>query len=231
MVGGGADARGSNVIAGLCGLVFVVTAVVGFGALIGQPPMLDEPVSATTKFLETSSTRVYTGGWMQALGAAALLIFAGRLLHLCRGSDPLSWLAPVGFTGIAIGVALTFAGWAMGASAFYLGQRDLDAHTVQALLGVYAIIHALTSVTDALWLGIVGLLVVRSSVLPRWVGWSAIGVAVVMLGVAPWYPRSVVELSASLYFLWIVVASITLLRVSCQVPEARDPDQPTAAVR
>ena len=135
----------------------------------------------------------------------------------------------MGFAGIAIGVALTFAGWALGASAFYLGQRDLDPHTVQALFGVYAIIHALTSVTDALWLGIVGLLVVRSSVLPQWVGGSAIGVAVVMLGAAPWYPRSVVELSASLYFLWIVVASVTLLRLSSQAPDAREPDRSTAS--
>ena len=90
------DARGSNVFAGLCGLLFVITAVVGFGALIGQPPMLDEPVSATTHFLETSSSRVYTGGWMQALGAAALLIFAGRLLHLGRGSDACPGWPPLG---------------------------------------------------------------------------------------------------------------------------------------
>jgi hypothetical protein len=202
-------------------LLFVAAAVVGFGVLIGGVPRLEEPVSATTHFLEASGARVYTGGWIQALGAAALLIFAGRLRHLCRSSDPLSWLAPVGFAGIAISVGLTYAGGALGASAFYLGQRELDPHTAQALLASYAIIHALTSVTDALWLGIVGVLLVRSSVLPRWVGWSAIGVAIVMLGSAPSYPRSIDELPSSLFLVWIVAASITLLRVPSEMPDAR----------
>jgi hypothetical protein len=221
--------RASNVVAGVCGIGFVVFVVVGFGALIRYMGDLNDP--NVDGMLRRSPSEVWAGGYIELLAFVLFLVFAGRLWSLLRAAEGGSgWVSTTGFAALLVSVAFGLAALSSGATAFFLGRRGADEDVLVALLDLRSFTFVLTGPMFALFLGAVALVVLRTRVLAHWVGWTALLLAAVYLVTTPLATSDVAQTPQFLQSLWIVAVAILLI-VRRDELHAGVREQPAGAAR
>jgi hypothetical protein len=166
----------------LTGVGFIVLGILSF-VVGGEPHSADDPVKQVVAFYVDNKDSVEVGAFI-GVAATVLLVFFGaylrRLLHAAAGEGEM--LSLIAFAGVVI-VAVGFAIDGTILIALSESADDIDPTAVQALQALWDndFIPIMLGVLLFLW-G-TGLSVIRSGVLPKWLGWLMIVLGVV--GVTP----------------------------------------------
>jgi hypothetical protein len=209
----------------LCGLVFVVLAVVG-ALFIFDGPSDGSPAKMTAWYGSSSNRAHINVGWiLTGLGLFALIWFVAALRERVRESEQEgTFLSTVVLVGGTVYVALAMAGIAVTDGIKTMSD---DTYQHQVYSGV---IHA---ANDAAYLLVVtggaamaalifatSIAVRRYAILPRWVSWFGFVAGVAAIA-------SIIFFTMLVWLLWIAVASVSLFLASR--PEAAERREPSAA--
>jgi hypothetical protein len=164
----------------LTGVAFVVVGIISF-LISGEPKSADDPTREIVNYYVDNKDSVEIGAFA-GVPAGLLLIFFGaylrKVLRAPAGEDDiLSLVAFVGFVVVAIGFAID------GTISIALAEAadDIDPVAVQALQALWDndFVPLVLGVLAFLWA--TGLSVIRTGVLPKWLGWVMILLGIVGL--------------------------------------------------
>jgi hypothetical protein len=166
----------------LTGVGFVVLGIVSF-IVGGEPKSADDPVREVVAFYVDNKDSVEVGAFI-GVAATVLLVFFGAYLRrfLRAGAGEGEMLSLVSFIGIVI-VAVGFAIDATILIALSEAADDINPIAVQSLQALWDNDFVPLALGVLLFLWGTGLSVIRSGVLPKWLGWVMIVLGV--LGVTP----------------------------------------------
>lgn len=186
----------------LAGLLFVVLVVVAV-VLGGGPPDSHASAAKIVAFYRKHKSGVQANAYLLELAVFVGLFFFWYLRDLVTTVEANRRLATIGFAGVvvfAVSGGLTAGiNWTLADAVNHVGP------TTMQTLGVLqndAIVF-LTGAGQAVFLIATGITLVRSAVLPRWLGWIGIVLGAVAL-VIPFFgalPTGV----------WVLITSIVIL--------------------
>jgi uncharacterized protein DUF4386 len=184
----------------LTGLLFAVLLIVSF-IVQGEPKGADHPANEIKQWYLDNKDAAEFSAFLGVVAAAALLFFGAYLRKVLDGAGPMLSILPlIGLTSVAIGGAID------GMILFALAERadDLPAASVQTIQAVWDndFLPLVLGVLVFNWS--VGLAILRSGAMPKWLGWWAIVAGVITLA------GPIGFVGAMLAGLWIIVASIVL---------------------
>jgi hypothetical protein len=172
--------RGREWLVPLTGVGFVVVGIVSF-LVGGEPKSADDPVREIVDFYVDNKDSVQAGAFI-GVAATVLLVFFGAYLRrfLRAGAEEGEMLSLVSFIGIVI-VAIGFAIDTTILIALSEAADDVDPVAVQSLQALWDNDFVPIALGVLLFLWGTGLSVIRSGVLPRWLGWVMVVFGVVAL--------------------------------------------------
>ena len=169
--------------------------------------------------------RLWAGDHMSRLSVVFLVLFlAGVWLVLQRSEAGTGWLSAVAlgsgllFAGlILLGVLFpavarelgACAGGAPPASGCDFGRQHVDAYVFSVLYSLTGAVEVLAITPLSVLLGAVAAVVLSKRALPRWLGWSAAGLAVLALAASAF---DVIFPIYLLFALWVLGTSAVLVR-------------------
>lgn len=219
------DARW-NQFGGVAGVLYVLLAVVA-ASLTGVPPTPEVSDSVIKDYFLDKSDLLVAQGWMNALAAPLLLVFALAVRRVLHKPGEVGNLGDLFWAGTTVIVALLLVAMAMqitiAKTADGLGAktvRALGAEFGLVLIAMWGFVMAFTGLAYAVS-------VMAQGVLPRWTAWLAIVALVVNVvgtvgvffdsgpfsmegGFTAWAPALSVTL-------WYLGTSIALLRTRDRV--------------
>jgi hypothetical protein len=164
----------------LTGVGFIVLGIVSF-IVGGEPKSADDPLREIVSFYVDNKNSVEAGAFI-GVAATVLLVFFGaylrRFLRAAAGEGEM--LSIVSFVGIAI-VAVGFAIDTTILIALSESADDINPVAVQSLQALWDNDFVPLALGVLLFLWGTGLSVIRSGVLPKWLGWLMIVLGVVGL--------------------------------------------------
>ncbi len=178
------DERRWERLAPLTGILAVVLWVVGMILLFKDDPANEPPEQIASHFAE-HDTRLLLGAFIFMVGAASFLWFVGTLrAALARAEDGVSRLAGIAFGGGIVTASMLFAMVAPIAAGAVQAQnedRDPSPQAADALwhLGNGFLIGA--EVAAIVLVTATALVVLRTGVLPRWLAWVSLVLALWLL--------------------------------------------------
>lgn len=204
---------GANRLAGLCGVLFLPLILVGFGAIVGFSPTIeDEAREISGYYADLDFGRAMLGEWLELLAFAAMLVFAARFAHLVRGGGSawLGWLALA--AAAALGGAVV-AGVAPLVGLAYVGDHGGVAEADSVLLNAVRLgSHWLSTVFAAVWMLATAGAVIATRLFSRWLAWGGVVAGLIMLfGVAAPLLGGV-DVGQMLMGVWLLIAGALLLR-------------------
>jgi Domain of unknown function (DUF4386) len=166
----------------LTGVAFIVLGIVSF-IVGGEPKSADEPVREIVNFYVDNKDSVEAGAFI-GVAATVLLVFFGAYLRrfLRAGAGEGEMLSLISFVGIAI-VAVGFAIDTTILIALSEAADDINPIAVQSLQALWDNDFVPLALGVLLFLWGTGLSVIRSGVLPKWLGWVMLVLGV--LGLTP----------------------------------------------
>jgi hypothetical protein len=205
------------------GLAYVVLVVIGNDVInAGNSPDFTASPQAIAAYLASHppTTATYVGGFVELIGLLCLLAFIARLYGVLRRAE-----GGDGFLSVtALGAGLVSVAIKVGSApamleAFNRAREGMDPQLTAALVDMNGFAFMLTLALDALMLAAAGAVVLRTAVLPRWLGVTAVGLAPLLLVTVAGAAR-IPPLAMLLALLWIAAVSVVLIRRS---GEARAP--------
>jgi hypothetical protein len=189
-------------IPALTGIAFVALVIAGF-AVGGEPPTTEDPAQEIVDFYVDNETQQLISVGIEALAAMVLVFFGGYLRSVLRRAEGeghmLSALVLAGTTIVAVGLAID----ASITVALVDSAEEIEPAAVQALMALWEndfvpfIVGAMTFILAS------GISILRHGVLPKWLGWVAIALAVISL-------TPIGFVGAIGVALWIAVVSVML---------------------
>lgn len=157
-----------------------------------------------------------TGEWaavyLEVLALLALVVFVAYLWRVLRDAERGDgWLAGVALAGGLIGATIKLASLPAAFAALYRADDGISAQVATALIDMNNAAFALTWAPTALMLAATAAVALRTGVLSRWLGWSALVIAVGLLASLPFFASSDAP-TFLLALIWIVAASVVLIR-------------------
>jgi hypothetical protein len=195
----------------LSGIIFVILMVVGT-MFVADVPDPDAPQQQLATYLADSDNhmRNIMGAYIWVVGALAFLWFVTRLRTVLRGAEG----GTATLSNLVFGAGVAFAAvWMVSAAAFAAvayavelrGATVSDPDFVKVLPQMAWMILLLGDGFAGLLLVLTtSILSLRTGVLPRWLAWLGIVVAIALL-------FDVIYISIGPFLLWVLVASIVLL--------------------
>jgi len=197
--------------AAISGIGFVLLMVVG-SMLVGDVPRPDAPVQEITDYLADSDRhlRNIIGAYAWLVGALAFLFFLTRLRNELRaaegGTGTLSSLvfgAGVAFSAVWTVSAAAFTSVAYAVTLHGAPVSEPDLVRVLPALGRLLLLHG-GGFTGLLLLVAASLVIVRTGVFPRWLGWLGIVAATAL-------PFDVIYSNILPFWGWVFIASVVIL--------------------
>jgi hypothetical protein len=184
-------------LAPLTGLAFVVLLILSF-VVGGEPPDAKEPVQEIVDFYVDDKDSIMAGVLLGGIAAVLLVFFGNHLRNLMRESaTSATILAGTAIVAVGAGVDMTIS------VALAEAADDIEPSSVQALQALWDNDFMPMAIGIVVFLVSVGLSILRTGALPKWLGWIALALALV--GITP---IGFVAFMGAL--LWILVASIVL---------------------
>ena len=196
--------RSKEWLAPLTGVAFVLVGIVGF-LIGGEPKSADEPVTEVVNFYLDNKDSVQIAAII-GVASGVLLIFFGaylrKVLHAAGGEgEMLSLVSLIGLVLVALGFAID------GTIAFALAEAadDIDPIAVQSLQALWDndFLPIMLGVLAFLWA--TGVSVIRSGVLPKWLGW-----VMIVLGIAGVTPIGFVSFLGAAILVLIISVMLSL---------------------
>jgi hypothetical protein len=184
----------------LTGVAFIVLAIISI-IVGGEPKDADRPAGEIVEWYVDNKDSVMISAFI-GMAATVLLVFFGAYLRnvLRAGAGGEDMLSLVSFIGIVV-IAVGFAIDATILIALAEGADDIDPVAVQALQALWDNDFVPIALGILLFLWATGIAVVKTGVLPKWLGWIMIvlGVlAITPLGFAAFLGSVVVILVISI---------------------------------
>jgi hypothetical protein len=177
--------EGKSWLAPLTGILFVAVAIVAF-AVGGEPKEADEGAQAVADFYVDNKDSVQFGAALQTLAAALLVFFAGHLrkvIHAAEGEGHSGSLLVFGGALImAIGIAID--GTLFFAASEAADSDNVDPQVVQTIQALWDNDFFPMALGAFVFLLSLGASIVRTGVVPKWLGWVAIALGVVAISPA-----------------------------------------------
>jgi hypothetical protein len=187
----------------LTGVGFVLVLVASFIVMGEGPPDVKDGGQEILDFYKDNADAVKISSLMTPLAAVLLVFFFAHVNKLVRAARPETMLPTVAVVGAAIvGVAAAIDSTILFALA-EAADENLDPAAAQSIQAIYANDFIPFMLGTSLALLATGIGVLKSGVLPKWLGWVAVG-----LGVLAFTP--VGFFAAPVAALWIVVVSVML---------------------
>ena len=203
----------------LTGIVAVALIVVSF-IVSGETPDTDDPLQEVVTFYTDNDSEQMAAAILLGFGALFFLFFATALRNVLRraerdgaGASTLSFPGAIVF---AVGATI-FAG-----IGFTLGDAvdDVEPPTIQTLHVLNNDMFLTVAVGLFAFLLGTGIAVVRTGVLPAWLGWVAIVVSV--LAITP-----IFFIAFAVMGLWVLVVSVLLTLAADGAPPSAAPPPST----
>jgi hypothetical protein len=218
-----------------CGIAYVGLAVVGNDILASasDAPAANASPAAIGAFVASHppTTKVWIGAYLVLLGLLAFIAFVAYLHSVLRRADRDGGFLPtlVLASGIAAGT-VKLVSLAPGFAVLYRAADGMSPQLATALFDMnnaaFALDWALTAVMLAGTAGVV----LRTDVLPRWLGRSALVIAPLLLASVPFFTLDGPP-TFLLALLWIIATSIALIRRVDETAAGSASSQPPAANR
>jgi Domain of unknown function (DUF4386) len=206
-----------NLIAPLTGVAFLVVAVVAF-LIGGEPKEAKEPAQEIVDHYLDNEDAIKIGAVLAGVASTFLIFFGAYLRKVLSAAAPGSMLPSVVLVGTAImgvGIAIDATiSFAIAEIANDVG-KNVEAGTVQTLQALWDNDFIPIALGSTVFLLSAGIAIVQSGVLPKWLGWIAILLAIT----GPTPAGFVAFLGGAL---WIVIVSVILAL------RARNQTAPTA---
>jgi hypothetical protein len=188
----------------LTGVLFVALFIPAF-ILGGEPPDADEKLGEVVDFWTSNDDELIIGALFGALATFFLLWFVGTLRSALRAAEGGSGrVSAISFAG---GVVLV-AGAALAVSIQFAAADtagDVEPAVTQTLSVMNSDVFFTFGVGMAVLLIAAGIVIVRTAVFPRWLGWGAI-VAGILSMTPAWF------VAFGLWLIWTVIVAILLFR-------------------
>jgi hypothetical protein len=198
----------------LTGLGFVVLLIVSF-AIGGEPKDADNPPSEVAQWYQDNKDAAMIGAFIGTVAAVPLIFFGAYLRKVLEPAGAMLSILPV------IGVAIVGVGAAIDNMLLFAAAEAADTIPAEE-------VHVIQAIWDhdflPFFLGImvfnwsVGIAVLLSGALPKWMGWLAIVGGVISLA------GPIGFIGAFVALIWVVIASIML-----SMRARSRPAQPTPA--
>jgi hypothetical protein len=196
------EPRNTDRLAALAGVGFIVVGIVTF-IVQGSPPAADHPAGEISSWYADNKDAVEIGAFIATVATGLLIFFAAYLRKVLREAggegEILSLVAFAGFVIVGVSFAIDTT------IQFALAERtdDIGPEAVQALQALYDFDFFPVILGVLLFLWATGLSVIRTGVLPKWLGW-----VMIVLGVAAFTPAGFVSAVGAAVL--VVVLSILL---------------------
>ena len=197
------------IFSGLAGVIGVVLLGLSFAINAGPPP--NATSAELMKFGHDNYANILWGAWMQAVGPVLIVLFAFSLVHLAGATQRLSgWMTFFGAT-ILMTVSLVEI-------TFYISALHADPATMPyiSLVLISAVQHLYFIVAAPSLFLPLGIVLLRSVVLPQLFGYLALCLAALFAALGAGYmlqltlPGFVLGF-AGVQALWWLAAAITLI--------------------
>jgi uncharacterized protein DUF4386 len=159
------------------GIAYVVLTMIGSSIGGGGSPDLTASrakIAAWVAKQGAGSAIHMSGGFLELLGLLAFIVFAATLFTVFRrveGGTGLLSTVVLGAGLVSVTVKLASAGPAF--AVYWRGHQGLNPQLSAALIDQNNLSFLLTWSIDAVLLGAASLVILRTRVLPRWLGWLA----------------------------------------------------------
>jgi hypothetical protein len=210
-------------LAALAGVVAVALWVIG--ALIQESTDMPDDDNITgdqvLAWYSNDENAILAGGFVFMLGALFFLVFLGALrVRLLGAEGPVGFLTAIAHTaGIAVGIFLLMLPAPDMAGALSNDELNGDAALAVNSLGDMFFLGA--ELTAALLLVAAGLIFIQTRVLPAWLGWASLVVALIMLIPPIGWAGLLLGLP-----LWTVLVAVLLWMRPAGEPVATRPPEP-----
>jgi hypothetical protein len=162
---------------GFAGLAFVVLVLLG-RFLPGNPPTVDKSANEITSFLTDGRTSILVGALMWCAAAGLIIWFASAFAEAMRERDERSDIHMALLAGsVLVGGAIFINAAATAATAY--GVEARDAGLTQMMYEWSAVLTTMIGLAAALPLAAAGIGVLRTKLMPNWLGYLALLAAVV----------------------------------------------------
>lgn len=216
------------------GALAIADIVLLFAALSveGMTPELGASRSEVTEQLVRGSLpHRFAGGYAEALSIVVFLFAALLLARLLRGTEEWTgWLASViGATAVIDVASGLIVGLPAGAAAIYDGHHGASIETVTMANDLRNVAFVLSVADVGVFTGSVGVAILLTRALPRWLGWAGLGVGVLCLASVAGARAGAPNVAGLMQMAWWVALGVTALRRPA-VPVSRVAARETSAV-
>lgn len=205
------------VFSGLSGVCGVLLLGCSFAINNGPPPNASGAELAS--FAQQNLARVMWGAWMQAVGPVLIVIFAFALVRLAGAMQQLAgWMTLFGASTLMTVslIEITFYISALGRDPAVMTSVSLE--LISAVQHLYFMVAA-----PALFLPL-GVVLIRSRILPKWFGFLAVALAIAFAALGMIFlldlrlPDAVTAFAA-VQALWWLAAAIALMARSGRISQ------------
>lgn len=204
---------------GLAGILCVLSLAAA-SVLVRHSPSTDQPTGDITGYFTDNRTSALLATYLLGFGATALLFYLGALRQLLGQDEELHGLADVAFAaGVTVVAVVVVASGMLAVLAF---RPDTTPAVARALYDANGLLIAFASFPAAAFLSSASVVVIRSGVLPRWLGWAGLVVAAAELVGAASFGQAgafrpqgdlvAAQAGANGLLLWLLATSVVLLR-------------------
>lgn len=204
--------RTARRVGGALGIAHAVLLLAGFSFVASEDALMESPDAGFgSYFVDGPMARILGGGYVEALAFLCFLPFAAALAATLRGSAAEAVAVPTVLSAAVAYVTLTLSpGLAAGGAAVWLGHSGTeDLAVLRGLVALRTFTYFTSLMVLGLFLAAVAVAVLTARSQPRWPGITAAVVAVALLAGVP---LQVVEIPSLLGLIWVVVASVRMLR-------------------
>lgn len=201
-------------IGATCGLGFVVlqTAALAFMSSGGWLDPGTSRVDILKEFARTPSSQLWIGAYFSVLAALCFIPFAARVITTLHDADgPSGWLSTTALAGAILLVGAEISGAGAVDALLARAGHGLSSAEAMTLFDLAQALLFLFWVGGTLFLAASAVLSLKLRALPWWLGGAAAVIAALSL-IAP-VSTQLLHIPATLFYLWVIAASIVLLRM------------------
>lgn len=196
------------------GLVFVLlqSAALGFMSSGGWLDPGASKADILKAFAGTSASQLWIGAYLSVLAGLCFIPFAARVVTALRRAEGApEWLSTTALAGGVLLVAAELGGAGAVNALLARAGHDLSAAEAMSLFDLAQALLFLFWAGGTLFLAASAVLSLKLRALPRWLGGAAAGIAALSL-IAP-ASTQLLHIPATLFYLWVIAASIVLIRM------------------
>jgi hypothetical protein len=220
-------------IGAICGIVFVVLVLISF--FTPSTPAIDDPIGEAIAEIADDETGILLGIYVGGLSAIAFLPFLGALWRLLRRRDAAGVVSAALLAGGIITVAGVLAAGGVGAALVEAVDEGYGNEAVSALIALDNTLFLGTVFSFAAFYAAAGVAILLHGGLPRWLGWVAVAIAIVMVvGMLGLFSESddggalgvLVFIGLLVGLAWTLATSIVMLVQGRPQPPSTPPPKP-----